>query len=83
MTKIIDLSGAREALPIKAEYGCIDEVVGRNMTIDELSNVHLEVDMEAMIQLMSDKHSGNYREARIIVETFALNIDKWARLVRK
>lgn len=91
MTKLIDIKGAREALPI-AHYDYNGEGWFCN---NDLSEVHLEVDVEAMAKMiclyeyggdetawdkLDDIEQKKYKtEAAFVIH----GIYKWARLVRK
>lgn len=97
-TKLTDIPGASEALPKKKyiDYPCDKDNVflqAKREVIDEIESVHLEVDVEAMAEIIKncdktnvvkDGKWENYLSAdEWVAKALSDTIPKWARLVRK
>ena len=80
MTKLIDLNGAREALPITHH-----DFKGEGWFCNnDLSNVHLEVDVEAMGKIINAiRFLHPDATGKLIADTLKYNTNQWARLVRR
>lgn len=96
-TRIVDLKGAREALPMR-NVRCPHQKInpeqlcyvckGENDVVNEIQSVNLEVDLEAMVkELNKAELARDYLlteiEIRIMAEHLATTVKNWARLVRK
>lgn len=94
MTKLTDLPGASEALP-KLDSVPIKTIRKDNSSYEttyyDVSNLHLEVDVEAMAKIiikLEDKFvSGRFGQIvdsrRFMAKELSASVLKWARLVRK
>lgn len=90
MTKLTDLNRANEALPAK-NIRCPHQNINpkqlcyvckcENDVVDSLGSVHLEVDVEAMAKIITEKSI--VYSPKSVAKQLSLNIHQWARLVRK
>lgn len=90
MTKLTDLNRANEALPAK-NVRCHHQNInpeqlcyvckGENDVVDSLGSVHIEVDVEAMAKIITEKSI--VYSPKSVAKQLSLNIHQWARLVRK
>ena len=103
-TRLVDIKGAKEAFPQVKEvrvqiqnqaseaFRHLD--IGHNTCVNEIEYVHLEVDVEAMVDLIAKYHfelglrikSGSKEvvsPSRELAQVISTNIPKWAKLVRK
>jgi hypothetical protein len=88
MTKLTDLNRAREALPKPIESKGDYFQAGWFYEMDDIGDIHLEVDAEFLAKILSDCASENGFDysthgINVLSECIATNITKWARLVRK
>ena len=94
MTKLTDLNRAREALPKPIESKGDYFQAGWFYEMDDIGDIHLEVDVEAMAFELSKSIFGIYTNDTTIpnalwkdymnfAKHLSTTIPKWARLVRK